>query len=448
MFNLWKHQAEAIDPLLAGHYMLAFDPGLGKTLTAMTAMKKLGIGHKFLVVVPSYLVTQWAKLLTADGHRVYRIRAGKEHAFDIDSCDVVITSYNLIRTKLVWMACMKHRWSAVILDESHHTKNTRAKTTRAVFGTTKKSKALYKQTNRVWLLTGTPVDKDPTDLWVMLSRLFPDVLTEKEIFSKADFLNYFCVTIDTPYGPKVVGTRREDELAAMLSGKAARVHDNGRIRPHLLIDTLLVDAKKVDLSQLTDEARDLLEETQAALEQDPPDLSVLTKSEIYLSTLRRLIGEAKAEAIARMIIDELAAGVGKIVVFYTHVTVGELLEKNLMGKCNGGHAVRVGGGIPAAVREERKHAFQHDADCKVFIGQMTATGEGIDGLQVANRVLVTEPAWTPRPNMQAIRRVARGGSEHTTVYASYVVMENSIDEVVQKVVSGREKMIEKVFGGT
>lgn len=56
------------------------------------------------------------------------------------------------------------RFGTLILDEAHMLKSPRAKRTL-------KCAELVKQCSRVWALTGTPIQRDPTDLWAILCLL-------------------------------------------------------------------------------------------------------------------------------------------------------------------------------------------------------------------------------------------------------------------------------------
>src|SRR5207244_8864281 len=87
----------------------------------------------------------------------------------------------------------------IIFDESHHLRNRRALQSRAA-----KSLANKDPNTRVYMLSASPMWKSIGDIWMQLHILYPKIFT-----SYKDFINAYCISIDTPYGPKIVSIRRE-----------------------------------------------------------------------------------------------------------------------------------------------------------------------------------------------------------------------------------------------
>lgn len=434
--ELWEHQKKAVPELVKSHHLLAFYPGTGKTLTALTAMGKVGGRH--LVIAPAAILTQWEKQAEAAGFPTYVIRSGKDHHIP-DEAEVVVTSYHLAIRKLVWIALMKHEWDSLTLDESHMVKSVTAKMSWAIWGRRANQRSIYKQARRVWCLTGTPLLKDPTDLYMMLSRLWPRDLDDLNLKNKAAFLTHFCTYVNTPYGMKVTGAMRKKELRQLLANKMTHCGAD-TTRPPLVIDTQFIDGKSIDTSDLDP---DLLDALATALGND--DADALGRLEPEMATLRRYIGEAKVLPVVQRVLTELSSGYDKLALFYQHVDVGRQIEHQLRG--HGVYVSRIGGDVAKEDRDKRLAQFRDDPRVTVFLGQMQATGIGLDGLQHAtNRVMLLEPAWTPGPNEQAIARVARGGSKFGSCYASYVVLNKSLDEQIMRVVTRRQNEVKEIIG--
>ncbi len=68
----------------------------------------------------------------------------------------------------------------------------------------------------------------------------------------------------------------------------------------------------------------------------------------------------------------------------------------------------VHGGLPIAVRIETIRAF-HRGELRALVGSYGTLAEGIDGLQVASRALLTDYDWSPSKIKQAIGRITRIG---------------------------------------
>ena len=167
---LHPYQVRAVqflrDHAEAGLFM---DPGLGKSITTLTAiadLKDAGAIRKVLVVGPPRVVaTVWAReadlwahtahlrVLTLTGTAGQRRQALQDH---LAETDVVCISYGL----LTWLhkTVKRETWDWVIADESSMIRNSSSKRFRAVAYTALTAK-------RRTILTGTPTPKSLADLW-------------------------------------------------------------------------------------------------------------------------------------------------------------------------------------------------------------------------------------------------------------------------------------------
>jgi SNF2 family DNA or RNA helicase len=73
-----------------------------------------------------------------------------------------------------------------------------------------------------------------------------------------------------------------------------------------------------------------------------------------------------------------------------------------------------------------------------------AAGTGLN-LQAAERIIIVEPAWTPASNEQAIARAYRAGQKKK-VWASFVCLENSIDERITSALIRKQRIIDGAIG--
>lgn len=422
--------------------MLAWEPGVGKTYPLLAAASK-GKG-KTLYLGPPAIRTQVAREAVAYGFftqdEIQVIGSGRDKLWP--DARLIISSYEHAVNPSIWKQLFKEEWDALVLDEAHMLKNQTAKRTKAVYGARSNSAgALYKQAKRIWLATGTPLVNDPSDLWTHVSRCFPEIAESLNISNKYDWMDKFCFTVDTPYGPKVLGGRNLELLKVALKNKVSRIKKTEALDlPPLNITQQWVPPTKIDMSNIPLEALDelmvLLNST------DEEDFDRLATP---LATLRRKIGLAKAAHVAEIARTEFYGSESKIIIFYQHTGVMEEIKASLeqsVGMAN--TVLTYSGGLSTAKRDAIVKSFNEDPKCRILLAQIQAAGTGLN-LQCANRVLLAEPAWTPALNDQAISRAYRGGQTQK-VWASYICLEKSVDEAVTKALIRKSKIIEGAIG--
>lgn len=427
---------------MSGHALLAWEPGTGKTFPAIAA--GAAVGGPQLYLCPASLRQQIAD----EARRLIptlRVQVIERGASKIDdTADVVVCSYDMATSKALWAELFKRSWGSLVLDEAHALKNKDAKRTRAVYGATVASKgALYRKARFVWALTGTPVLNSPADLWTHYSRLFPTAIIDA--YDGSAPLRYrawvgkFCVLRFTNFGEQIVGGQNLDELRDALAPHIHRLRKEDVIDdlPELIVDTIRVTADSIDLDNVDEEAREALEALRTMLAGDatPDELSALS---VPLATLQRRIGLAKAQPVAELVRDELAGGEGKIIVFGLHPDALRGIAERI-----GPAAVVLDGRCTPQERNNAIQSFQRDDKVRVFCGQLYAAGTGLN-LQVADRVIFAEAAWTPAVNEQGIARAYRAG-QRRNVRVSFVALRGSIDEQVQGALARKARLISQII---
>ncbi len=174
--NLMGHQQEGIDFLIGGRKgLLAFEQGLGKTLVAIEAFRRVkleGSAGRLLVICPNSLKRNWvaevekfAPELTTE--IVEGTPRNRRQAFSKTKADVVITSYETARTEITAiLALLSRKPTVIVLDESHAAKNWRSLTSTAI-------RHLAPACAFRWLLSGTPVTNKPSDLFTQVEIIAP-----------------------------------------------------------------------------------------------------------------------------------------------------------------------------------------------------------------------------------------------------------------------------------
>lgn len=166
--------------------------GLGKTLQSIALIahlihdKKLSGQH--LVVVPLSVMFNWINEFkkfcpVIKVRRIHSTDAGEQQKLikimrDEKQTEVVITTYDTIKSGMR-TAFRDINWRTVILDEGHRIKNEDSDTSQ----TCGALRARFKL-----ILTGTPVQNNLHEAWVMLQYLAPQVFTSSEAFDEAFLL--------------------------------------------------------------------------------------------------------------------------------------------------------------------------------------------------------------------------------------------------------------------
>lgn len=189
------HQLEAVyDYFLAQpriRFLLADDPGAGKTIMAGLLLKELkvrGLVKRVLIVTPANLTFQWQR----------EMKEKFREQFEVVRGDVLRANYgvnpwqekNLVITSVSWASriedaresLLRSRWDLVIVDEAHRMSASRSdkKTFAYQLG-----EALSEMTDHYLLMTATPHKGDPEHFTLFLKLLDRDVYGDVKSLEEA-----------------------------------------------------------------------------------------------------------------------------------------------------------------------------------------------------------------------------------------------------------------------
>lgn len=415
--------------------MLTDVPGLGKTGQAIVAAERVRLGAQVWVIVPKSLLRNWQREIKAwvPSAGVCLVTSGKTSRH-IDA-DYVVTTHGLMRSKNVRLLLHDARPRVVIVDEAHVFRTPTAKHTQALFGLGKTPHpVVHPGVDYVWLLTGTPMPNDPSNLWAPLGGLDRECLRDElgKPLSYRRWIERYCRVVDTPFGRgwKVVGAR--EEHLPELRQRVRRVMF-GRTKKALTLPPI-----RWGVVTLTADAEDLA----AVLQVEPSgELGLDDLRGEEFATWRRLSGEVKARAASELLCEELLADSTKqLGVFAHHLSVLDILEERLTAA---GVAVeRIDGSYTAAARQAAVDAFQAGR-ARVMLCQISAGGVGITLTRGHDAVFV-EQSFTPGDNQQAADRFHRIG-QTSSVLVRVFALGGSVDEVVQERLAVKTQMIRQVF---
>lgn len=376
-------------------------PGLGKTRTLLLACQQAN--RRPLVICPAIVRSHWAREAKLVGVEPLQILSYDE---------LVRGGPNLAQYLVMQHA---HAESVLIPDEFHYCKN-QSQRAKAVFG-----KDGLAQCFTTWPASGTPMPRQPEELWNVLSCIAPALVLRYGFQNRAQWREHFCIMrgslVRGQWREKAVGVQNAELLKTIL----------GQVMLRRTLDEVGIDVPRIFWQPLVLDVADVVDPWAGHSKVEAISANCSTSG--HVATIRRHVGEIKAGAVVEHVKAALDGGEEKLVLFAHHTSVLDALERGLLEY----GVSRIDGGVGPAARDERidDFAYKIDSGPRVLLGQNIACQTGMDGLQhVASRAILVEPDWTPDVNLQLAHRVARIGSNATRCIAQMVTLAGTLDEAI------------------
>ncbi|WP_121256198.1 DEAD/DEAH box helicase [Nocardioides ferulae] len=446
--ELMHHQGQVVAAAAHGHrsFLLADEPGLGKTAQALLAAEAVG-AYPLLAVVPNVVKANWAREvgMWVPNRKVTVIHGNGE---DVDAfADVVVVNYEILDRHVGWLGDFGFR--GMVVDEAHFIKNKTSQRSQHVL---QLADRIRSRTARPLMaaLTGTPLINDIEDfraIWQFLGWI-DDVKPLGALMDRLEDTGL------TPADPGFYPSAR------------AAVVDMGIVRRRKVDVAKDIPARRVaDIPvELDDEmgrsireaerelARRLVMRYDAALERrtsgavvsgidhelvrrvatwEREDSDSGTGGENVFTMMRR-IGQAKA-GLAADYAAQLARNVGKVVFFAKHIDVMDNAQDTFARR--GIRFTSIRGDQSRTAREKAIDGFVNDPEVAVIVCSLSAAGVGIN-LQVASNLVLAELSWTDAEQTQAIDRVHRIGQEEP-VTAWRIIAAQTIDTKIAELIDSK-----------
>jgi SNF2 family DNA or RNA helicase len=397
--KLFDYQEEGVRFLASRpRAYLADVPGLGKTAQAIMAARRIR-ARNILVVCPASAIAVWR-----DEFRKWWPRTQRAE----------IVSYNKLAQP---GAMIRTGVDLCILDEAHYCKSPDAQRTKAAM-------LAAASAERAWLLSGSPMPNNPSELYTAFDYLWPEKIPPN-CHSPTAWRDHFCRWFPvqvTKYRtvPKIIGVKNGAQLREMVRGVMLRRHlaDVNLQLPPLSLHVVPLPADEAFARELE---------------------NLVEQGEIETPTVRRLLGEHKAPRVADLLVEE---DVWPVVVMYHHTNVAAELIVRLRHHRPHLRIAGLDGSTPQKKRGELVGKFQ-DGRYDVFVVQQQAGGVAIT-LTRANQIVMLEPDWSPEVNAQAIKRVHRISQERPT-RARLFKVEDSIDEGIIEALARKIRMRKEIL---
>jgi SWI/SNF-related matrix-associated actin-dependent regulator 1 of chromatin subfamily A len=432
--DLFPYQIEGAQFLASRERACLFDEmGVGKTAQAIRALDDTG-SRRIVIVCPAVARQVWAGELKKFSRVQRKIAVGK-NIQDLNlwlrgRLDVLVLSYEMATTWAKRIA--GDLFDALVFDEAHYLKSPDAQRTRALLGAhCDGAHSMAMWAARVYFLTGTPLPNDAADVWSMMRFTGATRLTRKTFRDRYYKTRYTTYSEQHEPRPEMIGELRQVIQSVSLRRTA---QDVDLQLPPIWFTTQTVDGDSEHVRALLAEHPGLEEAILEAVERG--GLSFLDAQ--HISTLRRLVGEAKAPAYLDLLKEEFSNGLDKIVVFGIHQKAIQLIKDGL----NQAGVVCLGG--PGSVNPDDVARFEADPEAKAIALNLKAGGTAVT-LVSASRLDMFESGWAPVDNWQPVKRIHRIG-QRRSVNIRFISLAKSIDEQVNETVAWKTAQIGKVEG--
>ena len=423
--------------------ILADDMGLGKTLQTIALLLSVKANDekndkKFqaLIVAPTSVVTNWLrefdKFAPSLKYALWHGGDRKERKEELESADVIVTSYALLRRDEEMLSQLPLRYA--ILDEAQNIKNPLSATARA---------AKRLRADRRLALSGTPIENRLSEIWSIFDFVSPGLLGPLDKFEERyarpidagdpkaakrlrSTIHPFILRRTKSEVAKDLPEKIETDQVCELTGEQASLYQAvlKEVRAQVLGE---VEKQGVARAQLQILAG-LTRLRQAAC--DPR----------LLGLPREFDDEDSGKLVAlREIVQTSIAGGHRVLVFSQFVSMLKLIRQAL--DADGVTYEYLDG--TTKDRQARVESFQRDDGPPVFLISLKAGGSGLN-LTAADTVIHFDPWWNPAVEDQATDRAHRIGQ--TRVVTMYrLIAQGTIEEKILELGGKKRELVGAVL---
>ena len=461
-------------------YMVADEPGGGKTVVASRIIQELAIqkqAGRVLVVAPAPLTHQWQKELKRftglDSVIVERGAGGRTNPW-ISNDHILITSMDYAKQENQMQMLKQAKFDLVAVDEAHNLNAT----TNNVTARYKLGRLLGDISHHMLFLTATPHRGKPENFRLLLKLLEPDLFSDRnmsaeDIYNAKDrlFIRHAKGDMVDMDGKKLFKKRSVTSVKYMMSDAERRLYDTvteyvnrqysiqaGRDPNKIATFAVLVIQKRMasstralleslkrrrarlgerldswdgpadnatmdDIDDLDDEGTEKIENDAAAYSaaQTAGELESELSELDGLISLAEQTSKTKPDTKLDRLMSEISSiGRDRLLIFSEYRDTLDYLEEHIakMRRADGSPygICRIDGTMDMADREDAQHEFRSRAQIMLATD---AAREGIN-LQFCHRMVNYDLPWTPISLEQRMGRLHRYGQEHDVVISNMV----------------------------
>jgi len=414
--------------------ILADEMGLGKTIQAISILSDLPEISRSIVICPKTLLFNWAaEIEKFNRNLTYIIYEGSQQVRAILrenlNVNVILASYSIIQNDISELSEIDFEY--IILDEAQHIKNASAQRSKAV----KKLNTKYKM-----ILSGTPIENNPAELWSIFDFLIPGYLPSLKKF-KNEYMgtnqsdSKKNVKLSSLISPFLLRRKKQDVLIELPDKQIQIAYCKlTGLQEKLYLQVLEdVKAKFTDFSD--DIGRNYIHVLAALtrLRQICNHPSLVNK-DIH----QDLEFSGKMELLKEIIADAVGSG-KKLLIFSQFVQMLKLL-RGLLKDIKIPFEYMDGS---TKDRQKRIDNFNNNNSIRAFLISLKTGGYGLN-LTAADTVLIVDPWWNPMGENQAIDRAHRiGQTKKVLVYK--IITKNTIEEKILSLQQTKWEMFDSLI---
>ncbi|WP_447970819.1 DEAD/DEAH box helicase [Nitrospira sp. M1] len=420
---------------------LADDMGLGKTLQAISLLAGIQEGlvtqptnatkAPHLVVLPPSLLFNWEHEIT----RFYpdftvRWYSGKDRTPQFDDCDIILTTYGIIRRDIEILEKMP--FNVIIFDEAQAIKNITAHST----GAARRLKGTFKLA-----MTGTPLENHLGEYYSIIDLCLPGLLGDYDTFKSQ---------IKPQDPPRVEQLLQRTKPFVLRRTKSETLKElPPKIETDVYLD--LTDRQKALYQQTIAQIRPTIEDayrTKTAAQARIIALTAILKlRQICLSP--RLLNATSTDSSPKITclldrLHELLDEGHSALVFSQFTSFLDLVEQEFTTQ----HLPysRLDGSTPTKTRKKLVQTFQESEQPSVFLLSLKAGGQGLN-LTKASYVFHLDPWWNPAVENQASDRAHRIGQQQKVSIMRFL-MHHTIEEKMMDLKKHKLALYDAVMEGS
>ena len=332
--------------------------------------------------------------------------------------------------------------SLMAIDESTTIKNPKAKRTKNILSLAELAR--YRR-----IMTGSPVTRNPLDLYTQFQFLNPVCLGFSSYYS---FRNRYSIMIDMKAGTrtfkKVVGFQRLDELANQIKSFCYRIKKEDCLdlppKTYVYRDIELTPEQKKVYKSISDNAIAFLDGK--VLSVDNALTALLRLHQVtcghYTSDDDEIV-EVPNNRIAELL-QVLEEGPDKVIIWATYIQDIMAITKAIRKEYGDESIVQYYGAVSVDERNEAIERFQKDPDTRFFVGNPQTGSMGIT-LTAASAVVYYSNSYNLEHRLQSEDRAHRIGQDKNVLYVD-LRCKGTVDEKIIKALKSKKNIAQQIMG--